>query len=510
MNISHISTAYYNNSSSADNGLTQSLTANAGDKLLFFISWNPDGGRTVDSVVWGATTLTRDGTAIDSGESQVALYTAIADTSTTQSIVATFSDSINFNAAVMVCRDADSGTISHSSKNVQIYNTGTYANPSTTETSVPSGGLVVDFLSGLGWDKDYNNVAATTWASVSPSTDRSGIQHSGMVRVNWTRAQTAVGAGSDITSAWTASAGGPMFVHVTLKLTAVTVDSLDTVTSPVTHGGTGYTVATTGLDTLTSMTVDTVAVTSLSATDGDGTFAMPSRTDGSTRAGYGSKAVSVTDGTKTVTSTTIVNPPATQSYVTLTSVNTGVGYLGHDVSLSIGDQIAFDLAATLGVTTNYIDVDGGVYTDYSGTQIIWKWDHATRITTQINLITGVLADTTPDAFTFTDVTGAVISAVYTSNPITISGVTAATNVAITITGGTYSINGGAYTSSAGNVVLGDVVRARITSSGSLSTAVNAVVTIGGVSDTYTVTTTSSTSTGGLRVHPIQARSIQGY
>ena len=96
------------------------------------------------------------------------------------------------------------------------------------------------------------------------------------------------------------------------------------------------------------------------------------------------------------------------------------------------------------------------------------------------------SDTTPDAFSFTDVTGAVLSTVYTSGPITVSGIDAA--AAITVTGGEYNINGGAFTSDAGNVNNGDSVRARGTSSGSYSTAVNVAVTIGGVSDTFTITT----------------------
>lgn len=101
----------------------------------------------------------------------------------------------------------------------------------------------------------------------------------------------------------------------------------------------------------------------------------------------------------------------------------------------------------------------------------------------------VASDTTPDAFTFTDITSAFGDTVYTSNTITVTGINAA--AAITITGGTYSINGGAYTASAGTVVVNDTVAVRVTSSALGSTAVNAVLTIGGVSDTYTVTTAAA-------------------
>jgi hypothetical protein len=95
-------------------------------------------------------------------------------------------------------------------------------------------------------------------------------------------------------------------------------------------------------------------------------------------------------------------------------------------------------------------------------------------------------DGTPNQFTFTDVTGASRSTVYTSNTITVAGINQ--SVAVSITGGTYSKNGGTYTSSAGTAVLGDTFAVRQTSSASYSTTTNTVLTIGGVSDTYSVTT----------------------
>jgi len=55
-------------------------------------------------------------------------------------------------------------------------------------------------------------------------------------------------------------------------------------------------------------------------------------------------------------------------------------------------------------------------------------------------------DTTPDAFSFTPVTGVAPSSMQTSNTVTITGINAP--AAVTVAGGTYSINGGAYTAAA--------------------------------------------------------------
>src|SRR6185369_7683494 len=100
-------------------------------------------------------------------------------------------------------------------------------------------------------------------------------------------------------------------------------------------------------------------------------------------------------------------------------------------------------------------------------------------------------DTTPDAFTFTDQTGVALSSTITSAPITVTGIDAA--AAISVTGGTYSINSGSFTSSPGTVVNGDQIRAQHTSSASYSTATNTAVTIGGVSDTFTSTTLAAST-----------------
>jgi hypothetical protein len=103
---------------------------------------------------------------------------------------------------------------------------------------------------------------------------------------------------------------------------------------------------------------------------------------------------------------------------------------------------------------------------------------------------GTPADIVPDAYTFTDQTAVELSTVTTSAPVTVAGITGPTP--ISVTGGTYNIDGGSYTSSAGVVVNGSIIRARHTSSASEVTATNTVVTIGGVSDTFTSTTGDAT------------------
>ena len=108
------------------------------------------------------------------------------------------------------------------------------------------------------------------------------------------------------------------------------------------------------------------------------------------------------------------------------------------------------------------------------------------VTGNFVISTATPSDTTPNAFSFTDATGAEPSTVTTSNTITISGIDAASPVSIS-GNGTFSIAGGGYTTS-GNITNGQSINVRLTSSSSFSTAVSTVLTIGGVTDTFSVTT----------------------
>ncbi len=107
-------------------------------------------------------------------------------------------------------------------------------------------------------------------------------------------------------------------------------------------------------------------------------------------------------------------------------------------------------------------------------------------------------DTTPNQFTFADQADVPLSTVIVSNTVTITGINAA--AAISVSGGEYSVNGAAFVSSPGTVVLGDQVRARHTSSSANSTAVNTLLTVDSISDTFTSTTLVAqgpiTSAGG--------------
>jgi hypothetical protein len=120
--------------------------------------------------------------------------------------------------------------------------------------------------------------------------------------------------------------------------------------------------------------------------------------------------------------------------------------------------------------------------------------YSTAVTTTLRLGTASASftsttagpDVTPEPFSFPDITGAKRSRTVTSTSRTLVGFAAPTP--ISISGGTYSRNGGAFTSTPAYVIPGDRLRLRVTSSSQANTAVSVTVTVGGVSDTWTVTT----------------------
>ncbi len=103
------------------------------------------------------------------------------------------------------------------------------------------------------------------------------------------------------------------------------------------------------------------------------------------------------------------------------------------------------------------------------------------------------SDTVPDPFTFKDQSNVSLNTEITSNTITVNGID--TTTPISISGGTYSVNSGEFTDSNGTVNDSDSVRVSITSSSSYSTKVSAELNIGGVIDTFDVTTNFTNSFG---------------
>jgi len=226
-----------------------------------------------------------------------------------------------------------------------------------------------------------------------------------------------------------------------------------------------------------SRTLLVLGVTSLIACGGGG--------------GGGSDPTPVPDTTPNAysyTATTNADPSAviTSSAVTISGINT---------------------ATTVTITGGEYSIAGGAFTSAAGTissgqtiaiRLIAPATNSATASAQLTVggVAGTFsvttkADTTPNAFSFEPKTDAELGTQHTSNLITVESIDTA--VPISITGGEYSINDGAFTSAAGTVSVSNTVAVRATASSVTETVQNAVVTIGGVSATYAVTTITDTT-----------------
>jgi uncharacterized delta-60 repeat protein len=117
-------------------------------------------------------------------------------------------------------------------------------------------------------------------------------------------------------------------------------------------------------------------------------------------------------------------------------------------------------------------------------------------------------DLVPDAFTFTDQADVALDTQVTSNAITVAGITHPTPVAVQ--NGSYSIGcNSTYTTANGMVSATQTICVRHTSSASFATATETVLTIGGVSDTFTSTTLAGDTTPDAFAFTAQSNVSEG-
>lgn len=199
-------------------------------------------------------------------------------------------------------------------------------------------------------------------------------------------------------------------------------------------------------------------------------------------------------------STTLAEDTAPLQFNFVDQIDVPINSLRTSNAITVSD---INSDAPISVVNGEYAVNGGAYTSAAGTVADGdtvtvrhtssaSFSTDTDTTLDIGGVSDVFTsttleeDTAPDPFMFTDVTGVDPNTVQTSNQISVNGINAAASVSIA--GGTYSINGGPFTSAAGTVSDGDMVRVQHTSSASFEADVDTTLTIDVESDTFTSTT----------------------
>ena len=196
--------------------------------------------------------------------------------------------------------------------------------------------------------------------------------------------------------------------------------------------------------------------------------------------------------------------------LTTTNLNFGTGTTTATQNVNTGDTVTVDINViaswfsdsvsncSRSPTTGYGATDSVVSFSSTGSYSIRFGSTndefgTTKYWTLSGTVSAGSSDTTPNAFSFTDVTSATTATVYNTY-VQITGIDTAT--AVTRTGsGTFSVSStttpGTF-GTTGNISNNQYLHVRQTSSGSSNTTVSSTYTIGGVSDIWSVDTSPDT------------------
>ncbi len=200
----------------------------------------------------------------------------------------------------------------------------------------------------------------------------------------------------------------------------------------------------------------------------------------------GGTLVGNTYTTNAITGPCTINANFTLNQFTIsTSAGTGGSISPSSIAkVNIGGSQAYTITPSTGYFIADVLVDNvsiGAVTSYAFVNVQTSHTISAMFT---------FADLTPDPFVFTEQLDVSLSTLVTSNTITVTGINTATTVMIS--GGEYSVNGGAFTAAPGLVNNGDLVKVRQSSSNTFLTKTDTILTINGVNATFSITTKANT------------------
>ncbi len=155
------------------------------------------------------------------------------------------------------------------------------------------------------------------------------------------------------------------------------------------------------------------------------------------------------------------------------------------------------------VTGGEYSIAGGAFTSANGTissgqTLVLRGTSSSEFETETTItvtvsslsqsftITTLAQDITPESFDLGASTDAALGASVESTAVTVAGITGA--VLVSITNGTYTIDGGTPSSDAGTIEAGQEIQVQVLASDAFNTPTTASLTIGEFTETFTVTT----------------------
>ena len=182
--------------------------------------------------------------------------------------------------------------------------------------------------------------------------------------------------------------------------------------------------------------------------------------------------------------------PFTSNAATITGINVAspISIIGGSYSINGGP-----FTAALGSITNGQTVVVQLQSSATNATTTSATLNVGGISGTFSVTTAALAGiSTPAPFSYSPQTNVAQTTLIDSVPAAISGINVASPV--TIVGGLYSINGGAFTAAAGSITNGQTLTVRVLSSAAFGATTAATVNVGGVAATFSVTTARVNST----------------
>lgn len=214
-------------------------------------------------------------------------------------------------------------------------------------------------------------------------------------------------ATTSLPSTWTATANTARAIPLRGGYSLAASSSVDSYPATVRSGQTGIAYSTTGLSSVSGITVGSLAATSLSDTAGDGTHAIPGLVDGVAHQLYGTKTVTVTGTGGAPTTTTEFLPPVGWDFEPLAgTLNTSETGVLHNFSPAavVTDQIVFETA------NGAVDAQGNFIGTPGPPQTMWHIQASTGIARSYLVITSTPATTTAtNKITGSKITGSRIT-----------------------------------------------------------------------------------------------------
>lgn len=191
---------------------------------------------------------------------------------------------------------------------------------------------------------------------------------------------------------------------------------------------------------------------------------------------------------------------------TVTFIRSDIGGLASTINISSFPVGVFTSTASISISTNGASAVKTIRTDATLGSVFPACDAAgyTSFTIPINVTSGI--DTTPDDFTFNNVTLAQPSSVVESNQINITGINVSTSVSVT--NGSFMVNNDGVWRTSGSILNTQRLRLKLTASPAYNTTVSTNCTVGTVTKTWTVTTPNDPGNGEVINFPITSGTIK--